>query len=167
MHLRCKIADLVGEQRRREVQHRSMLTRMNQNITRIAATLGRRQSEQDGSEEAELPSDAACQLLPCLVTRPKTAHDLWKEWQFGGPGRKPAKDFSYHERGKVKHTYSFRKVVWDKVSELVRAGMTAQVACDSIHKVYGEKCSISNIIRRIKKDKQAGVRRRGLLVPVV
>ena len=59
-------------------------------------------------------------------------HDLLKEYQFGGPGRKPAKDLSPQERGMFKRKYSLCKPLWDKVSELVKTGLSAQVACDYI-----------------------------------
>ena len=34
-----------------------------------------------------------------LYKNPKDLHTLWKEWEFGLNGVKPAKDFTYHERG--------------------------------------------------------------------
>ena len=62
---------------------------------------------------------------------------LWTEYMFGGPGRKPAKDFSPRERGAVKHVYCFRKNFWDKCLELVNSGFTATAACDRIYEACG------------------------------
>ena len=42
---------------------------------------------------------------PVLLGGPKTLHDLWQEYMFGGPVRKPAKEFTVRERGAVKHMY--------------------------------------------------------------
>ena len=42
----------------------------------------------------------------------------------GFSGKKAAKDFTSAERGAHKTKYSFRKVFWDKISKLVRAGHT-------------------------------------------
>ena len=63
--------------------------------------------------------------------------DLWKEYQFGRPGRKAAKDFTPAERGKVKSRYLMRKPLWDKISELVATGLLAQVTCDMVYQAYG------------------------------
>ena len=74
----------------------------------------------------------------------------------GGGGRKPAKDFNSGERGAVKGVYSFRKPLWDKVAEMVRAGDTAQVACDKIYASYGESLSVTAILRKMAKDRKFG-----------
>ena len=50
-----------------------------------------------------------------LVSRPKTCHDLWQEYMFGGPGRKPAKEFTPAERGRVKHVYSLRNPLYKRL----------------------------------------------------
>jgi len=90
-----------------------------------------------------------------LGQRPKTLHDLWAEWKFGSAGFKAASSFTSHERGKVKSLFSMRKPFWDKCDELVRAGMTAQVACDTIYRAYGENLPVTQILRRMKEDRRA------------
>ena len=47
--------------------------------------------------------------------------------EFGIGGRKPAKDFTARERDRVKYNFHRRKVVWDQISLMVRAGFTAHV----------------------------------------
>ena len=65
------------------------------------------------TEPAEVPEvvakepRAAAPLKAELLARPRTLYNLWVEWQFGGAGRKPAKDFNSGERGTVKSKYSF------------------------------------------------------------
>ena len=91
-------------------------------------------------EEAETPVNLASGL--------KTLHALWLEYEFGiGNSRKAAKDFTpQQERGRVKHLYCRRKLVWDKVSEMVRSGWDAAEACNKIYEVNGVQEPITNII---------------------
>ena len=92
-----------------------------------------------------------------LSPNPRTIHLLWVEYEIGIGGRKPARDFTRVERGRVKHKYHRRKLIWDCVSRLVRAGLTAQVACDRMHQVYGEGSPVTTIINRMKADKRNGI----------
>mgnify|MGYP003512971962 FL=1 len=55
-------------------------------------------------------------FLAELCLCPRTLYDLWQEYQYGLGGRKPAKYFTPTERGKVKHKYSRRKVVWETIT---------------------------------------------------
>jgi hypothetical protein len=73
------------------------------------------------------------------------------------PRKKAARIFSREERGQVKHKYHRRKVVWDFVASLVRAGFTAQVAIDRIYQIYGEATPVTHIINRMKQDQSAGI----------
>ncbi len=50
-------------------------------------------------------------------------------------GLKPAKDWAASERGRDKYNYYRRNVVWQKGSELVGGGGTAERACDRIYAV--------------------------------
>ena len=76
---------------------------------------------------------AAHVVMEAKLTKcPKTLNDLWKEYEFGFSGLKPAKDGAASERGRDKYKYYRRNVVWQKVSELVRGGFTAESACDRI-----------------------------------
>jgi hypothetical protein len=65
--------------------------------------------------------------------------------------------FSREERGRAKHKYHRRKVVWDCIAELVRAGFTSQVAIDRVYQVYGENTAVTRIINRMKQDRQADI----------
>ena len=91
-----------------------------------------------------------------LCQGPKTLHVLWEEWTKGIAGMKPARLFTYHERGQSKFVFSKRKVFWKKVSEMVRAGMLAEVAIDKIYKVDGEGQAVTKILREMQKDKARG-----------
>jgi hypothetical protein len=92
-----------------------------------------------------LPGGAVATLSPLQ----RSLFVLWQEYEFGIGGRKAAKDFTAVERGRVKYTYHRRKVVWDAVAELVRAGWQANVACDKIYEVYGRNESVTKIINGV------------------
>ena len=85
-------------------------------------------------------------LVALFTAHPRTLHNLWAEWKFGGGGRKPAKDFNSRERGAVKIRYRFCGVLWHKVVEMVRTGDTAHVACDKIYATYGKNLSVTKHI---------------------
>ena len=58
--------------------------------------------------------------LSSLSPHPRSLHQLvWQEYKFGIDGRKAAKLFTPQERGKVKHKYHQRKVVWDCIARLI------------------------------------------------
>ena len=101
--------------------------------------------------------DLAMMATATLMPTPISLHDLWAEYLLHGVGgRKPARLFSYTERGRSKHRYSRRKIVWDTVSGLVRLGHTSEIAIDRIYAVYGGQTSVTKIINALKKDKRNG-----------
>jgi hypothetical protein len=73
-------------------------------------------------------------------------------YEFGIGGRKPARQFTTHERGQVKFKYCRRKVVWDSIDRMVRAGFTAQVAVDKIYEAYGQITVTQIINHRMRGD---------------
>jgi hypothetical protein len=95
-------------------------------------------------------------VLATLSPNPRTLYLLWGEYAQDIGGRKAAPLFSREERGRAKHKYHRRKVVWDCVAGLVRAGFTAQVAIDRVYQVYGEGTTVTTIINRVKQDRRAG-----------
>jgi hypothetical protein len=155
LQLRRELADSRDEATRRDFSTKNTLSRLNRNVARLAVLPLRRSVDIDASQEEESTGQEA-RLAAILIPRPRTLHDLWKEYQFGGPGRKPAKDFTASERGKVKVAFSRRKVLWDKVSELVRNGVAAQVACDLVYEAYGQNMPVTKIMAKMKIDKCAG-----------
>ena len=75
----------------------------------------------------------------------------------GMEGKKAAKDFTQAKRGKNESGYLYRKVFRDKVGKLVRAGHTADRACNLIYEAYGQRTGITEILRRMKIDRKAGL----------
>lgn len=111
----------------------------------------------DGEQRAaEYRAEDDLAMMATLMPTPRSLHDLWREYQHGVGGRKAARLFSYTERGRSKHRYSRRKVVWDLVSGLIRQGHTAETSIDKIYAVYGGQTSVTNIINGLKRDKKNG-----------
>jgi hypothetical protein len=82
---------------------------------------------------------------------------------FGLTGLKPAKDFTRAERGKVRYTYARRLVFWQKTSEMVRMGYTAERAIDRIYIAYANcGSSVTKIINAMMKDRKDKIVHPGL-----
>ncbi len=103
--------------------------------------------------------DAQRQIIfaATLSANPRSLHVLWEEYEQGIGGRRAARLFTRDERGRVKHKYHRRKMVWDLISILVRGGLTAQVAIDRIYDFYGRAESVTTIINKMKNDRRNGI----------
>ena len=67
-----------------------------------------------------------------------------------------ASTFNNQERGTIKSLFLFRLVFWIKVEEVIRNGMTVQLACDKVYQEYRQRESVANILRSMKRDKMMG-----------
>ena len=115
-----------------------------------------REARNNFQEAAEELARARPQLIAELSKHPKTLFDLWTEYAFGIGGRKAAKDFNSHERGKCRFVYCKRKVVWDCISLHVNAGYLAATAIDRILDCYGRNQTVTSIINAMVADKKNG-----------
>jgi hypothetical protein len=180
LHLRHELMDARAEAERQLAVMKRQLGRMSNNVSRLTnrpaivrrggtvtgqGTLvavptveanhasifgvGGGSDDMDVDEPAVVPVVLETRLMKC----PKTLHDLWKEYEFGFHGYKPAKDWTATERGRDKFKYYRRNVVWKKICELVRGGYTAERACDKIYSVYGHSSTVTAIIKQLVKDK--------------
>lgn len=93
-------------------------------------------------------------LVVRLSSRPRDLHCLWAEYIHGSGGMKAAKDFTSVERGQVKQKYYRRKVFWDVVSALVRAGYSSANAVRRVYQTYGPQESVTNILTRMLRDRK-------------
>jgi Transcriptional activator of glycolytic enzymes len=91
-----------------------------------------------------------------LSTFPKDLWVLWEEYTTGLQGRKAARCFTSRERGRVRYKYHHRKVVWDKIAEMVRQGLSYHVAIDEIYRVYGQRNKVTEIINKMRSDRIRG-----------
>ena len=150
--------------------HSRQLEILNKNIKRIALqpvlrsralleqasrTLQVEMDDDDDGAEGRTPR-VAPRPLAKLYRSPKSLYDLWQEYQFGLNGEKPAKDFSSTERGKNKSMYCRRKVFWDVISTLIRAGYTSDTAIDKVYQVYGRGTSVTSILVMMVRDRKNG-----------
>jgi hypothetical protein len=90
-----------------------------------------------------------------LFKNPKDLYFVWKEWEFGVNGVKPARDFTPRERGANKFTYCRRKVFWDAVIRMISHGFISDSAIDRIYLVYGRGKPVSYILKALADDKRA------------
>ena len=45
---------------------------------------------------------------------------------------------------------------WEKIGELVRAGQSANIACDMVYQVYGVRASVTDVLHKMYKDRKSG-----------
>ena len=149
--LRREIQELRTQQSLHAQRIEGNFTRLNRNIRRIAVQPVQRVRAMNVENDND---DAGNNYVSTLSPTPRTLFILWQEYEFGIGGRKPARLFTPAERGKVKYSYHRRKVVWDVIASLVRAGDTAQVAIDRIYEVYGAAMTVSHIINMMRRDRR-------------
>ena len=150
--------DLMNELARIGLSFSRQFSNIHRAIKRIALqpvlrpqARQRVRSEGSGQELGELD-----QPRPQLYRGVRNLHDLWQEWEYGLAGNKAARDFTREERGKVKYVFSRRKVFWDMVSTLIRAGHTSDSAIDQIYEVYGRRNGVTTILQALAKDRRNG-----------
>mmetsp|Transcript_13348 Transcript_13348/g.16222 ORF Transcript_13348/g.16222 Transcript_13348/m.16222 type:complete len:158 (+) Transcript_13348:204-677(+) len=86
-------------------------------------------------------------LVATLTKTPRTLHALWQEYEIGGPGRKPVKDWTAQERGRHKHSIYKRKFL---------AGIEANDVCERIYAAYGHNQSVTKLLDALKRDSRTG-----------
>ena len=153
--MRSQLEDLIKNIAQEQVTTRRNYSILNANIRRYMNKPARPLSRNTrlGVSEGHSNYVASVSLSP----NPRTIYDLWEEWTVGIGGRKPAKDFTAVERGKVKYKYCRRKIVWDLITKLVKGGMTAHVAMDNILETYGRCEPLTKLINMIMRDRRNGV----------
>jgi hypothetical protein len=111
-------------------------------------------NDEEGIVDANVPVPLVLQAR--LTKCPRSLYDLWKEYEFGFQGCKPAKDWTASERGKDRFKYYKRNIFWVQVSDMIRAGHTAERAIDLIYRVYGANLPVTKIIKKMIDDKKIG-----------
>ena len=87
------------------------------------------------------------------LAKVKNLYELWHEYEFEMNGNKPTKLFTPQERGRVKHKYTRRKVVWDCVLRQIDRGVSYNVVIDRIYQVYEQNQTVTKIVNQMRKDK--------------
>ena len=148
-HLQQIVGDMRNEVNSLFFSLKRHISTVNTNVRRIALVPAARGSSEPTTQAPRV------RLSKC----PRDLFVLWREWEQGISGAKPAKQFTNTERGANKFTFLRRRVFWDCVEEMVRRGQTSDVAIDSIYRVYGWSKSVTKILCEMGKDKRSGVRR--------
>ncbi len=165
VHLRREVAELKEELKRRELKRDALLRKMNRNIIRMMRMPVNRRAaaaeELEAAVDERPPNDNATNseetpLVARLSKCPRTLHAIWNEWEVGSKTQKPVRLWNAAERGKQKASIYKRKFLWNKVSEMVRAGHSAHAACDMIYAAYGDNLSVTVILRRLQADARTG-----------
>ena len=142
-------------------RHEHLITVLNRNITHMMRYPVRRiQRQQDlrAIDNAFVEGDVTEEQISSAVLSscPRTLHAIWNEYEFGLENRKAAKDFTAIEPGRVKYIYHRRKVVWEKIGEMVRGGRSSHEACNRNYEVYGQNSTVTYIIDEMRKDRKNG-----------
>jgi hypothetical protein len=157
--IRREVGQLRSEVDVMGVNHTRSLEIVNKNVNRLARRPGlqfRNQQRSNEDDDGAREAGETMALNARLSRNPRTLYLLWEEYTVGLNGFKAARLFTTVERGRSKHTYSKRKHVWDKISELIRAGYTADVAIDKMYKAYGESLPVTKIILAMIADQKNG-----------
>ena len=151
--LRRELQESKEENSRLNNRTNRQLAQMNRSINRIALQPARRVGP---NQQPVAAAAVQARNMARLSKNPRTLYILWHEFEFGIAGRKAAKDFTVSERGRVKYAYHRRKVVWEKIQEMIRGGWSANTAMDAIYGVYGRDSSVTSIINRMRADRING-----------
>jgi hypothetical protein len=107
---------------------------------------------------AAIPQTTAHMVLH-LSTCPKDLWVLWKEWERGLGGGKPAKAYTSAERGANEFSFLHHKVFWDPIKGMVRRGQTLDVAINNIYRAHEWKNSVTKILSNMMNGWRRGVKR--------
>jgi hypothetical protein len=89
-----------------------------------------------------------------LSQRPTDIYVLWKEYEFGIRGLKPANEFMTRERGASRAGFSHREVFWEIILDLIHLGYTNEtVIIYKIYLTYVRDKSVTDILTLIRADK--------------
>jgi len=102
------------------------------------------------------PGGARTEEPATLSGCPRSLHVLWNEYETGIGGSEPAKYFTKEERGKVKHKYSRRLVLWKAVERMIRRGTDCDAAIQRIYDVYRPLHKVTAILNAMQIDERNG-----------
>jgi hypothetical protein len=120
------------------------------NSNRRERVLTMNQVDEVNAEPLEAVNNANLSHLP------RDLAALWREYQHGLYGMKPARLFTTEERNntKLKQKYYRRNQIWQIMVKQSRRGLTPEQAANEIYMVYGARTSVTKIIDCIIKDKE-------------
>lgn len=157
--LERRVIDMANSQQHYHHQTDRRLIQVERSVRRLSMfrPVGRRDdAAEDAEGEERRGGRAPIPFVATLSRCPRDLYILWREFEFGIGGRKPARHFTRFERGRVRVVYSKRKLVWSTIDRMVRGGYVAETAIDKIYEVYGRGLSVTEIIKRLRVDERHG-----------
>ncbi len=142
--MRNKVISSISDQRKH-------INTLNTKVKHIALAPGVR-------GHAAVPPTTAQGVLR-LSKCPRDLWVLWKGWDQGLGGEKPAKAYTPAKRGANKFSFLHRKVFWDTVKGMIRRGQMADVAINNVYRAYEWNQSVTKKMNRMKDDWRKGVKR--------
>ncbi len=133
----------------------SELKLLRSEVKTLKTTIGRLASQPAIVARAPVPTDRPM-LQQASLSKVKDLYTLWKEYQFGLHGLKPAKDFTPQERGRQKSKFSRRKNFWDLVNTLLKKGYSSNAAIDLIKATYGVNLPVTSVLAKVAESKRKG-----------
>ena len=154
--MRQQLRDFSMQSRRQYQTVNANIRRIAVNPLRCAAPAAGNGGVQNngGGQAGAAGGNGGAGPVAALSSTPRDLYVLWQEYQVGIGGRKAARMFSSFERGRVKHKFTRRKVVWSTIDKLVRGGLNANVAIDRIYNVYGRDSTVTSVINRMLTDRR-------------
>ena len=134
------------------------LDKIERNLRRMSVMPGRREASGAVGGGGVGGANESQALMPANLCKcPKNLYVLWAEFESGVGGNKPARLFTASERGKVKFKYCRRKIVWDVIDDLVRRGLSSDVAIDRVYaECGGPNANVNDVIARLKEFRRTG-----------
>ena len=143
---------MEGISSNRQIEQQETRSQMQRNMNRLHATV-QRIASQPAARLAAPERAVTTRKAAQLSKRPADLFLLWKEYEFGLGGKKPARQFTPTERGACKWAYSFRMGFWRAVENLMNRGHTSDTAIDTLYSAYGRSKSVTMILRALRADK--------------
>jgi len=159
-----RVEDLRNKISASFVESRHHIKQVNANLKRINIVPAARhkRSNNGDNEQHDEPGggDIARPVsMQKLSKRPGDLYVLWREYSLGLNGGKPARDYTWSERGANRCAYSRRKNFWNAICSLMTKGYSADTAIDRVYEVYQKSQCVSVILDAIIADKQACIER--------
>ncbi|KAG9408424.1 hypothetical protein AC1031_021663, partial [Aphanomyces cochlioides] len=153
--LKCPIEEIQSQAHAElasiQAMMRSQFERLSSSIKRIALQPVVRATTSNSNNDLPLERSG---MYTRLSKRPRDLYELWKEYEFGIGGGKPAKSFNEKERGASKFMYSFRLNYWRLIDDMIKRGYTSDTAIDAIYAKYGRSKSATCVLTQLRKCKQ-------------
>ena len=151
-----RIHDLQSNQGGHHGELVKRLDKIERNMRRMSAMPARRVGASTGGGVGGANETEAVRP-PNLSKCPKNLFVLWAEFESGVGGNKPARLFTASERGKVKFMYCRRNIVWDAIDNLVKRGLSSDVAIDRIYnECGGPNTKVNDVIAQLKQFRRTG-----------